>query len=86
MQRREVGVRGVEEYVTKLQSECKGKREQRGQGRICRKIVHLRMRKKIEDQSDIVREKRYAKNELREKECELLGGKKTSKYRRKGCQ
>ena len=34
------------------------------------------MRKKIEDQSDIVREKRYAKNELHEKEFELLGGKK----------
>ena len=32
-------------------------REKRGQARICRKIVHLSMRKKIEDQSNIVREK-----------------------------
>ena len=84
MQQKEVGFKGVEEYMNKLQVECKGQRERgRGQGRICMRMVNLSMRKKIEDEKDMLRGLRHDKGIVRKRMSDQLGGTKSSKFKRK---
>ena len=71
MQREGVGFRGTEEFVGGLESNsvCG-----RGQGRVERKIVHLSMRKIIEDEKRKLRGWKREKDRWRREEVARLGG------------
>ena len=80
LQRDEVGFRGIEEFVGKLEETTVYKR---GQGRLERKIVHLSMRKKIDDEKGRLRRLKREKEAMRRAECVRLGGPRANKYRRR---
>ena len=80
MQREEVGFRLTEEFVGGLENAAVCKR---GQGRVERKIIHLAMRKKIEDEKGKLRVWKREKEKLRALEKLRLGGPRSNRYRRR---